>query len=662
MLPNDDMFQYVYNALTLVLQIQRQEKKNTSVDDLYAKKCWEKADRDRSGALTIDEVSDVVTFMNMNIPKPSVIKLFKKVDANNSGTLQFDEFITFIDILRMRPDMEYVWTCIVKNEPLRSQQIDMLPLTFESSPLIKANISIDQFITFWNTTQAERLSKEDAVAMIGKSSKTVFGSKDSITYSLFLSVMNSYENDIFRSDKREVYQDMNQPLSSYFIASSHNTYLEGDQLQSNSSVNRYISDFLKGCRCVEIDAWDGDNGEPVVYHGHTLTSKIKFYDIVKAIKDNAFVASPYPVIISLENHCSLPQQEKIASTLKSVLGTKLAMPSPDDQKKLPSPEALKGKVLLKAKRTIAEILEAQQGDDDDDEKDGSRSSPDKSSTESSKSASLKMAKLHAKELHPALQAITFLSGGKVKKFNTESFDLPADKICSFSENSVVKYLKDPETINNMIIYNKRHLSRTYPKGTRVDSSNYLPTIGWAGGNQLVALNYQTPDLAMHLNNGKFRENGNCGYVLKPQWMMAPAAVRTPPVKLTVLIMSACQLPKPGGVLKGEVIDPFISVGVYTGNTADEKKTRTINDNGFNPTWNEVFTFEVANPDISMLIFTVYDEDVGHHEFIAMGSLPITCIRPGIRNLSLLDAYGNKAQDFMFCSLTVRIAVSPLEKE
>lgn len=655
MLPNEEMFQFLFNALTSVLQIQRVEKRNTSTDDLYAKKCWEKADKDHSGSLTMEEVTDVVGYMNMNIPKPTVAKLFKKVDVNGSGHLQFNEFITFIDILRMRPDMEYVWTCIVKNEPLRSQQIDMLPLTFESSPLVKASITIDQFITFWNTTQAERLSKDDAVQIIKNVTKGDFTAKDTISYSMFLSIINSSENDMFRSDKAELYQDMGQSMSSYFIASSHNTYLEGDQLQSNSSVNRYISDLLKGCRCVEIDAWDGDSGEPIVYHGHTLTSKIKFIDVVKAIKDHGFTVSPYPIVISLENHCSLPQQEKIASNLKNILGSKLAVPTPEIGQKLPSPEELKGKVLLKAKRSVAEILESQQVDEDDEE----TSTKSKSTKSESEKASVKKVNDHAKELHPALQAITFLSGGKVKKFNQESFDLSADKICSFSEHAVLKYLKNPETIDNMIIYNKKHLSRTYPKGTRVDSSNYLPTIGWAGGNQLVALNYQTPDQGMHLNYGKFRENGYSGYVLKPQWMMNPVAVRTPAVKLTVLIMSASQLPKPGGVLRGEVIDPFVVVSVHAGNTVQEKKTRTINDNGFNPTWNEVFTFEVSNPDISMLLFAVFDEDVGSQEFIAFGSLPVTCIRPGIRLVNLLDGYGNKEQDFIFCSLTVRIAVSPL---
>lgn len=45
---------------------------------------------------------------------------------------------------------------------------------------------------------------------------------------------------------------------------------------------------MKSCRCVELDCWDGPNGEPVIYHGHTLTSKVLFRDVIKAIKDYAF--------------------------------------------------------------------------------------------------------------------------------------------------------------------------------------------------------------------------------------------------------------------------------------------------------------------------------------------------------------------------------------
>jgi hypothetical protein len=97
-----------------------------------------------------------------------------------------------------------------------------------------------------------------------------------LSYKGFCSIMNSQINKAFEPAKNVLYQDMTLPLPYYYMASSHNTYLEGDQLQSASSVNRYISDLCKGCRCVELDCWDGADGIPIIYHGFTVTSKIYF--------------------------------------------------------------------------------------------------------------------------------------------------------------------------------------------------------------------------------------------------------------------------------------------------------------------------------------------------------------------------------------------------
>jgi hypothetical protein len=127
----------------------------------------------------------------------------------------------------------------------------------------------------------------------------------------------------------------------------------------------------------------------------------------------------------------------------------------------------------------------------------------------------------------------------------------------------------------------------------VDSSNYDPAPAWSSGSQMVALNYQTNDVAMQVNRGMFRDNAQCGYLLKPKYMRSAstniaACTHVQGLRLTVTVLSGHQLPKPGSAMKGEVIDPFVSVSIH-GLPEDEAefKTKTVNDNGFNPFWNEV---------------------------------------------------------------------------
>ena len=113
-------------------------------------------------------------------------------------------------------------------------------------------------------------------------------------------------------------------------------------------MNRIRINFLDNA----VDVWNGDEGEPIIYHGHTLTTKITLADVLRdAIKLYAFTASPYPVILSIENHLSIEQQVVMVKLLKEILGDMLLTdPVPSDLSALPSPEDLKNKVIIKAKK------------------------------------------------------------------------------------------------------------------------------------------------------------------------------------------------------------------------------------------------------------------------------------------------------------------------
>ncbi|KAJ1674220.1 hypothetical protein EV182_003721, partial [Spiromyces aspiralis] len=169
-------------------------------------------------------------------------------------------------------------------------------------------------------------------------------------FSAFLQSPLNMLSGVSPSDSSPLH-DMTFPLNDYYIASSHNTYIMSDQLLGTSSTQGYIRALLRGCRCVELDCWDGSYGEPVICHGVTFTTRVLFRDVVAIIQHYAFVTSPYPVILSLENHCSLSQQRRIAAILIEVLGEHLVT-SPlesSDSDKLPSPKDLMYRFIIKNK-------------------------------------------------------------------------------------------------------------------------------------------------------------------------------------------------------------------------------------------------------------------------------------------------------------------------
>lgn len=95
-------------------------------------------------------------------------------------------------------------------------------------------------------------------------------------------------------------------------------------------------------------------------------------------------------------------------------------------------------------------------------------------------------------------------------------EIGTDKACyrdmsSFPETKAEKYANRSKG-KKFLQYNRRQLSRIYPKGQRLDSSNYDPLPMWICGSQLVALNFQTPGKS-HAQGGKIPTPG--GFATDP---------------------------------------------------------------------------------------------------------------------------------------------------
>ena len=118
------------------------------------------------------------------------------------------------------------------------------------------------------------------------------GEVHELRLSAFVAWLLSADNDALDPSHLSVCQDMTRPLSDYYIASSHNSYLTGHQMRSESSADMYRRQLLMGYRCLELDCWDGGDGEPDVTHGHTFCTRVKLAEVAAAIADSGFASSP----------------------------------------------------------------------------------------------------------------------------------------------------------------------------------------------------------------------------------------------------------------------------------------------------------------------------------------------------------------------------------
>uniref|UniRef100_A0A674ADB9 Phosphoinositide phospholipase C n=1 Tax=Salmo trutta TaxID=8032 RepID=A0A674ADB9_SALTR len=601
-------------------------------------------------------------------PRTDIEELFKKINGDKSDFLNVDQLVRFLNENQRDPRLNEILFPFY--DPKRAMQIIE---KYERDPDLK---------------KKGRMSSDG-----------------------FCRYLMSDENAPVFLDCLELYQDMEQPLAHYFIASSHNTYLNGRQFGGKSSVEMYRQVLLSGCRCVELDCWDGkgEDQEPIITHGKAMCTDILFKDVISAIRETAFVTSEYPVILSFENHCSKPQQYKMARYCEEIFGEYLLRHPLEGfpveaGRPLPSPNDLKRKILIKNKRLKPEVEQKQLESFKKHMEAGETNTPaillgaeteedvengecvcvcvcadiyvcvrlfffsflcwcvtgETTDDEEALIASYTYVGATT-NIHPYLSAM--VNYAQPVKF--QSFDVAEERnihhnMSSFNESVGLGYLKTNAI--EFVNYNKRQMSRIYPKGGRVDSSNYMPQIFWNAGCQMVSLNYQTPDLAMQLNQGKYEYNGSCGYLLKPDFMRRSDRMFDPFSETPVdgVIAATCSVQVfSGQFLSDKKIGTYVEVDMYglpTDTIRKEFRTRMVMNNGLNPAYNEEpFVFrKVILPDLAVLRIAVYDDN---NKLIGQRILPLEGLQAGYRHISLRNE-GNKPLSLptVFCNIVLKTYV------
>ncbi|KIL66536.1 hypothetical protein M378DRAFT_160517 [Amanita muscaria Koide BX008] len=768
-------------------------------------KLWEKIywkDADSSGDKRLDsaEMRNLCCRLGILLSEPEFQSLFKQADTRNKGYLEYADFQQFAKIVKRRPEMETIYNklCESTNGTLNLTVFQRFMREYQKSKLSDEELKA----IFERHTAASASSSVQHTPDIQVTENTSPRKLD-MRMDQFRTFLLSEDNSPFSEQNKGVWQDMTRPISEYYISSSHNTYLVGHQLVGVSTIEGYIRALLHSCRTVEMDIYDGTAGEPVVYHGNTLTFKVTVRDICQAISKYAFVTSPYPVMISAEIHCNVKQQDKMVEIMREIFDSAL-ISTPDDGTKpkidqLPSPDDLKGKILLKAKnplvnkkladlqaQRLAEVIapeKAVNANESDYTSEGTSECTSEGTSDEGviKSIFRRVRRRHRPPRHtptppqptPEVGSLLPLnaSGGsatateipeKSQKLLTTHKPKLSDALASLlvytvgvtclglgagiahvsyapehifslSENKANRVMKS-QTLDSslglpsapggedegsgdvvvangsvrtgmwdLIKHNQGHLTRIYPKGTRVNSSNYEPHRYWAAGAQVAAINWQTFDLGYVINQSMFQRNGKSGYVLKPTPLRRIdndelLSKRTDHF-LEMTIISAQQLPRPlrhknGQVVDKSVLDPYVEVSLHIPDwtqspfippttsgpeysppteraTAAQAssartvsvRTRAIKNNGFNPVWNEDLCIPydcVGGGEMQELIFVnvkVRQEGKDTSEDpIALHWLhcvPLGCLEQGFRHLPLYDS---QLSQHLFATLFVQIRV------
>ncbi|KAD3338091.1 hypothetical protein E3N88_33612 [Mikania micrantha] len=416
--------------------------------------------------------------------------------------------------------------------------------------------------------------------------------------------------------------------------------------------------------------WGGEVGDTTTCK-MTLTAPVKLNKCLEAIKTHAFLASDYPVILTLEDHLTTDLQAKVAKMVTETFGDVLYYSGSDTMIDFPSPDSLKKRIVVSTKppKEYLDTANSMTENKESSMKIKTLSEEDAWGVELSDTFEKQMPfdedhkdeefqyeeeETMKQSLEPEYKQLIAIQAKKLKGGVQDWLhnDPTAAKRISLRETRLQKAIESHAT--DVIRFTQRNLLRVFPKGSRVDSSNYNPLMGWTHGAQMVAFNMQTHGRPLWLMQGMFRANGGCGYVKKPDLFLKNDPddkifnpKNTLPVKKTLKVK----------VYMGDgwhldfkrthfdIYSPpdfYVKIGI-AGVQADSvmKKTKIIQDD-WKPKWEEEFEFPLTVPELALLRVEVHEYDMTEKDdFGGQTCLPVFELQSGIRAVPLHDQKGDK---------------------
>ncbi|CAH8534124.1 unnamed protein product [Heterobilharzia americana] len=279
--------------------------------DRWLQLMFHEADSTNQGHLSEFEVIRLIRSINPSLSSTHLRHKLKEMESklrDHKGRITRDDFVNFFKKVATRQEIYYI-------------------LVRYSSGA--EHLTAEDLKNFFESEQGRTgLTLEKCTALINRFEP----SHENRQYNLmgidgFTSLLLSEECDIFNPAHLQVCQDMSQPITHYYIASSHKTFLLEDQLTGPCSIEGYQRALLSGCRYIELEVYDGHDGHPVVRRLNSRPPGIPIQAVLNTIHDFAFTRSEYPVIISIECYASQAQQSVLATFLRCCLGHRLILPN-----------------------------------------------------------------------------------------------------------------------------------------------------------------------------------------------------------------------------------------------------------------------------------------------------------------------------------------------